>query len=73
MGDKILDLDEEPPSKVNQDSLKLRISGSGDLYSAIFGCGVSPQSRYHFGSLAALGGIRRSRILEANQNNGRAQ
>ena len=66
MGDKILDLDEEPPSKVNQDSLKLRISGSGDLYSAIFGCGVSPQSRYNFGSLVMLGRVRRNRILASH-------
>ena len=60
-------VDEEPPSKVHKDTFKLHIPSSWDIHSVIFGCGVSPQSRYHFGSLVALSGVRRGSILAANK------
>ena len=50
--------EDEPPPESNQNSFELCLSGGRDLYSALFGCGISPQSRFSFGNLAMLGSLR---------------
>jgi len=50
--------EDEPPPESRKNSFKLCLSGSRDLYSALFGCGISPQSRYNFGNLVMLGSLR---------------
>ena len=50
--------DNEPPPKSDTNSSELCLSSSRDLCCALFGGGVSPQSRLNFGSLVYFGGNR---------------